>query len=45
MLELENVATIGIDSAGKPENPTGWTLWKKQKGENKQTKSTQMKKY
>lgn len=34
MLELENEAIIGIDLAGKPENPTGWAV-----GENKKVKT------
>ena len=25
---MENKVIIGIDLAGKPENPTGWALWK-----------------
>lgn len=28
MLILENKVIIGIDLAGKPENPTGWALWR-----------------
>lgn len=28
MLELKNKVIIGIDLAGKPQNPTGWALWK-----------------
>jgi predicted nuclease with RNAse H fold len=29
--ELENEAIIGIDLAGKPENPTGWAVWENKK--------------
>jgi len=28
VLELREEVIIGIDLAGKPENPTGWALWK-----------------
>jgi len=28
VLELNNKVIIGIDLAGKPENPTGWASWK-----------------
>jgi len=28
VLELRKEVIIGIDLAGKPENPTGWALWK-----------------
>ncbi len=28
MLKLKSKVIIGIDLAGKPENPTGWALWK-----------------
>ena len=28
MIELKTKVIIGIDLAGKPENPTGWALWK-----------------
>lgn len=27
MLKLKSKVIIGIDLAGKPENPTGWALW------------------
>ena len=27
MLKLKNKVIIGIDLAGKPENPTGWAVW------------------
>jgi len=27
VLELRTIVIIGIDLAGKPENPTGWALW------------------
>jgi hypothetical protein len=27
VLEVENKVIIGIDLAGKPENPTGRALW------------------
>ena len=33
MLELKPKAIIGIDLAGKPENPTGWSLWKEKEVE------------
>ena len=35
MLELKAKVIIGIDLAGKPENPTGWATW-----ENKKVKTT-----
>ena len=35
MLELKTKVIIGIDLAGKPENPTGWATW-----ENKKVKTT-----
>lgn len=35
MFKLENEVIIGIDLAGKPENPTGWAIWK-----NKELKTT-----
>lgn len=35
MLELKTKVIIGIDLAGKPENPTGWASW-----ENKKAKTT-----
>jgi predicted nuclease with RNAse H fold len=28
VLELKSKVTVGIDLAGKTENPTGWALWK-----------------
>lgn len=31
MLKLEKEVIIGIDLAGKPENPTGWALWENKK--------------
>lgn len=31
MLGLKNKAIIGIDLAGKPENPTGWAVWENKK--------------
>jgi predicted nuclease with RNAse H fold len=30
---LKNKGIIGIDLAGKPKKPTGWTLWKSKKVE------------
>lgn len=33
MLKLKNKVIIGIDLAGKPENPTGWALWENKKVE------------
>ena len=35
MLQLKTKVIIGIDLAGKPENPTGWATW-----ENKTVKTT-----
>jgi hypothetical protein len=35
VLELKTKVIIGIDLAGKPENPTGWATW-----ENKNVKTT-----
>jgi predicted nuclease with RNAse H fold len=35
MLQLKAKGIIGIDLAGKPENPTGWASW-----ENKKVKTT-----
>ena len=31
MLELKTKVIIGIDLAGKPENPTGWAAWENKK--------------
>jgi len=31
VLELKTKVIIGIDLAGRPENPTGWAVWKKGK--------------
>lgn len=33
MLKLKNKVIIGIDLAGKPENPTGWAVWKNKRVE------------
>jgi predicted nuclease with RNAse H fold len=33
VLKLKNKVIIGIDLAGKPENPTGWALWKNKRVE------------
>jgi predicted nuclease with RNAse H fold len=33
MLELNTKVIIGIDLAGKPENPTGWVTWENKKVE------------
>lgn len=33
MLKLKNKVITGIDLAGKPENPTGWAVWKNKRVE------------
>lgn len=33
MLKLKNKVITGIDLAGKPENPTGWAIWKNKRVE------------